>query len=91
METFTVKISYSPLINCFPMRFRWVTFVGYPTVLWEDLVQIQHKIIPVCFCQDGCCGNAQESSVSFDNAAMGDAGIGVEAVSVGKDQLWFYC
>ena len=90
METFAVKIGYSPLINCFPMCFRRVTLVGFPPVLREDPAQVQHKIIPVCFRQDGCGGNAQESSVSFDNAAMGDAWIGMEAVSVGQDQLWFY-
>ena len=68
--------------DSFPMCFSRISLVRVPCIFGMFFCQIIHKLIPVCFCQNGSGGDGQIFSVAFDDAMMWDSGKRPESVAV---------
>src|SRR5829696_5289424 len=87
---FSMVFTKTELFNSPAMFWCAVTFICIPGIYRELMMQLFHKIIPVCFCKNtGSCYTCIDA-ISFNNAMMWGSFIFNKAVTVNKKQPGFF-
>jgi hypothetical protein len=72
-----------------PMNNCWISLVAMPMVDGVLFCNIQHKLIPIGFCQDRCSRYGQVFAIALHDTLMGCFGIGDKPIAVDQDKFRF--